>query len=224
MLQIEKMSKLCKVALVEDDTSIRAHWETHFAQIKGSIFWSFGSAEEMLEHVVDQPPDVVLMDIGLPGMDGVEATRRLVERFPGLPVLMFTIFPDEDLVFQALRAGASGYILKTSPPEHWVQAIDEVLLGGAPMTPMIARKVIAYFQPKSLFSTSPLTRREKEILRLLAQGKRYKDMAEAMGVSADTIRTHVRNVYLKLSVHSRMEAVKKWEESQGGGPGFWRSV
>lgn len=157
-------------------------------------------------------PDVVLMDIHLPNMSGVECTARLRQLAPSLQILMLTVYEDSETIFKALKAGASGYLLKRTAPAQILEAIADVHRGGAPMTSEIARKVVQSFRAPepSPPGTEPLTRREEEILELLARGYASKEIAEALSISFDTVRTHLRHIYEKLHVRSRTEAVIKY--------------
>lgn len=156
-------------------------------------------------------PDVALLDIQLPGMSGIEGVARLRQDLPAVQVLMLTVFGDDDRVFEAICAGASGYLLKDTPPARLLDAIREVASGGAPMSPEIARKVVTMFQrvapPRN--TAHDLSPREVQTLRLLADGHSYKTAAAALDVSTDTVRFHVRHIYEKLHVHSKSEAVLK---------------
>jgi DNA-binding NarL/FixJ family response regulator len=201
-----------RVALVEDQRATR---EGLVALIRTSpgleAAGQFSSMEEAITAIWDAPPDVLLADIGLPGISGVEGVRRIHQRFPELPVLMLTIHGDDDSVFAALCAGACGYLLKETEPERLLECIREVHAGGAPMSPEIARKVVVTFRgvvPGAL-QEPVLSVRQNEILQLLAQGHSYKSCAGVLDVSLDTIRFHVRNIYERLHVNSRAEAVWK---------------
>jgi len=168
------------------------------------------TGEEGLRHIPRENPDVVLMDINLPGMNGIQCVARLKASMPKIQVLMLTTYDEGDLIFDSLRAGANGYLLKNMPRDEIVQAVQQVHAGGAPMSLQIARKVINHFhkaQPAS--ELEQLTARELEILRLLAKGHMYKEIAEHLGISMSTVRTHVSAVYDKLHVHSRTEAALK---------------
>jgi DNA-binding NarL/FixJ family response regulator len=174
------------------------------------------SGEEALCQIPAEAPDVVLMDINLPQMNGIECVARLKQQLPKTQVLMLTTYEEGDLIFDSLRKGASGYLLKDMPPAELVQAIEEVHTGGAPMSPQIARKVVSHFQqirkPQSDMET--LTKREEEILSLLAKGYFYKEIAEQLGVTIHTVKAHSHHVYEKLHVQSRTEAVLKYIEKR----------
>ena len=199
-----------RVAIVEDQTRTREGLATLIDGSTGLVIaGSFGSMEDALREIPRAPPDVLLSDIGLPGMSGIEGVRRLRERVPGVQVLMLTVHADDSHVFEAVCAGASGYLLKDTPPERLVEAIRELHGGGAPMSPEIARKVVDTFSRvapprKPEHALSP---RELELLELFAAGHGYKTAARQLDLSIDTVRFHVRNVYAKLHVHSKSEAV-----------------
>jgi DNA-binding NarL/FixJ family response regulator len=173
---------------------------------------TFPSAEEALKHIPLVQPDVVLMDINLPGMSGIECTARLKEQLPRIQILVVTVHADNDRVFSALQAGASGYLLKRTRPAELLESIREVTYGGVPMTGEIARKVIAAFRRPATPSLEDarLTRREEEILVLLTQGYSNKEIAARLAVSFDTVRTHLCHIYEKLHVRSRTEAATKY--------------
>jgi DNA-binding NarL/FixJ family response regulator len=199
------------VAIVEDVAPLREGLVLLVDDAPGlRCVGDFGSMEEALEALAVAPaPMVLLSDIGLPGMSGIEGVRRLSELHPQLLILMLTVYADNEHVFEAICAGAHGYLLKDTPPERLVEALRELANGGAPMSPEIARKVVTMFQ-----RTAPprveqhrLTPRELDLLQALAEGHSYKTAARALGLSIDTIRFHVRHVYEKLHVHSKSEAV-----------------
>jgi DNA-binding NarL/FixJ family response regulator len=172
---------------------------------------SHRTMEEALSGLERTPCDAVLTDIGLPGMSGIEGIRILRERFPDLPVLALTVYNDDDKVFQALCAGASGYLLKNTPPARLLDSIREVLDGGAPMSPEVARRVIRLFRD---FRTPDhadyqLTAQETELLKLLVEGHHAKTAAKELGISTNTVFFHLKNIYVKLQVHSKTEAVAK---------------
>jgi DNA-binding NarL/FixJ family response regulator len=160
------------------------------------------------------------MDIQLPGMSGIECTARLKPLLPGTQFLMVTVYEDAERIFEALKAGASGYLLKTTPPKELLAAITEVVRGGAPMTGEVARKVIAAFQQptSSTAEAVPLTERETEVLKLLSQGYANKEIADKLSVSYDTVRAHLKHTYEKLHVRSRTEAVAKYLKAQPSAP------
>lgn len=172
---------------------------------------AYGDCLNLEQQIAAHRPDVVLMDIDLPGISGIEATLRLRRQFPETDVLILTVFEDSDRVFEAIRAGATGYLLKKTPPVRILEAIQEVYEGGAPMSPGIARRVMQSLHR----STAPheldqLTPREATVLALLAAGNSYKMVAAEATISIDTVRTHIRRIYEKLHVHSVTEAVAKY--------------
>ena len=170
-----------------------------------------GAFENVLtarERVTEHKPDLILMDIDMPGMSGIEAVKQIRSFNPTVPIIMLTVFDDNLHVLEAIRAGASGYLLKKYLSTKLFDSIDEVLSGGAPMSPSIARMVITSMQ-KSISNPYQLTQREKEILTLLSQGNSYKIIAAQSDISLDTVRTHIKKIYEKLHVHSQTEAVSK---------------
>ena len=202
-----------RVALVDDDSGNRKTLELVIDGAPGyECVGTFASAEDALGRLAAASPQVVLMDIQLPRMSGVECVSRLKERHPELQVIMLTVFENDELVFDSLAAGATGYLLKRTPPGEILEAIAEVHRGGSPMSSYIARKVVHSFQKpqRTGGANLPLSEREREILRQLAQGFRYKEIADALSISLDTVRSHLRRIYEKLHVHSRTEAVVKF--------------
>ena len=200
------------ISIVEDQRALReslAEWLGHVPGIR--CVGAYATGEEALRNIPANKPDVVLMDINLPGMNGIQCVSRLKERLPKTQVLMLTTYDEGDLIFDSLRAGANGYLLKNMPQEELVSAVEQVHAGGAPMSLQIARKVIDHFHraPKSNSELEQLTTREIEILRLLAKGYLYKEIADQLGISMSTVRTHVSAVYEKLHVQSRTEAAMK---------------
>jgi DNA-binding NarL/FixJ family response regulator len=201
-----------RVAIVEDLLEVR---EGLMALISGAdgfqCFAGYRSMEDALEELQPAALDVLLVDLGLPGMSGTEGIRILRERHPGLCILALTIYAEQDEVFNALCAGASGYLLKNTPPERLLESLREALAGGAPMSPEVARRVVDLFRevrpPARGFTR--LTPQETELLRLLVEGHHYKTAADVMGISVNTVSFHLKNVYSKLQVHSKSEAVAR---------------
>lgn len=173
---------------------------------------TYEDAESALAVLAGHNVDVVLMDIGLPGMLGTEAVKRLRADHPRIQVMMLTVYEDDDHVFASLQNGASGYVLKTTPPAELLDAITRIHAGGSPMSSGIARRVVETFHraPLTEAEEEPLTEREQEILDLLAQGYRYREIAEQLFISIDTVRTHIRHIYEKMHVRSRAEATLKY--------------
>ena len=200
-----------RVDIVEDQRVLRDGLVALIGGARGfARVRAFGSMEEAVDPIAADPPDVLLADIGLPGISGIEGVRRLKAKLPSLQVLMLTVYADNDHVFEAICAGACGYLLKDTPPGRLIEAIREALSGGAPMSPEIARQVVEMFQrvaPPPPASPHRLSPRELDVLRLLADGHVYKTAAAALNLSLDTVRFHVRNIYEKLHVHSKSEAV-----------------
>jgi DNA-binding NarL/FixJ family response regulator len=200
------------VAIVEDQFRIR---EGLKALIDGTVGYrcssAFGSMEEALQGMREPMPDVVLVDIGLPRMSGIQGIRLLKERYPDLPMLVLTVYGDDKRIFDAICAGACGYLLKKTPPARLLESLKEAAGGGAPMSPEVASKVIALFRefhpPEG--ADYQLTPHEIRMLRLLVEGHNYKTAAAELGVSVNTIRFHMRSIYEKLHVHSKSEAVAK---------------
>ena len=171
----------------------------------------FRTMEDALAGIDASRPDVILTDIGLPGMNGIEGTRILSARYPDVPILALSVYGDDENVFAAICAGASGYLLKNTPPARLLQALTEVVAGGAPMSPEIARRVITLFRdfrPPERASYR-LTPQETELLRLMVDGHHYKTAAREMGISTHTVSFHLKHIYQKLQVHSKSEAVAK---------------
>ena len=200
------------MAIIEDLAEVREGFGFLISNTEGyRCRHRYGSVEEALAGIGDDPPDVALVDIGLPGMSGIEGGRILKGRFPGLVVLMLTVYKDDERIFQAICAGASGYLLKTTPPAKLLEGVREAIAGGAPMSPEVARRVIELFRehrpPEQ--SHEQLTPQEHKLLELLGEGHHYKTAAEEMGISVHTVRFYMRNIYEKLQVHSKSEAVAK---------------
>jgi DNA-binding NarL/FixJ family response regulator len=201
-----------RVAIVEDQPEIREGLRGLIDEAEGyGCKAAFGSAEEVLRGMTSNPPDVVLMDIGLPGASGMEATKVLKERFPQLSIVVLTVYEDDDRIFDALCAGASGYLLKKTPSTRLLEGIQEAVNGGAPMSPEVARRVIQFFRKfrPPAPATHDLTPHEIRLLKLLVEGHNYKTAAAELGVSVNTIAFHMKRIYEKLHVHSKSEAVAK---------------
>jgi DNA-binding NarL/FixJ family response regulator len=197
---------------VEDQLSIRGGRAFLIKQSPGfqcAAAWATG--EEALRVIPETKPDVVLMDIGLPGMSGIDCIRLLKVRSPRTQIMMLTVFEDHDRIFKSLQAGATGYLLKKEPPDQLLKSIEDLHAGGSPMSNQIARRVVEEFQsPTDTAQTfESLSKREQEILTHLARGFLYKEIAANLGISLDTVRTHIRHIYEKLQVRSRTQAVNK---------------
>lgn len=202
-----------KVSIVEDNRGTRESLRELLQRAAGvQCISAHPTAEDAVSKLPDEKPDVVLMDIRLPGMSGIECVARLKEALPRTQILMLTTYEEGDLIFDSLRAGASGYLLKNMPPQEIIQAIEQVHEGGSPMSMHIARKVVNYFQKISKPSSEveSLTKREHEILGLLAKGYMYKEIADQLSISMSTVRAHLHTVYEKLHVQSRTQAVVKY--------------
>ncbi|HUI79271.1 MAG TPA: response regulator transcription factor [Bryobacteraceae bacterium] len=204
------MSKAIRVAIVEDDAALRLGLGRIIDAADGfHCAATFASAEDALAHLSNLPCDVLLLDIQLPGMSGSEAVPQLRQECPNLKILMLTVFSDENKVFSSICNGASGYLLKTTPPAQLLEAIAAAHEGGAPLSPQVARQIVALFQKTGPPEppAAPLSPQERRLLSLLAEGYGYSGAAERMEVSINTIRNYIRSVYEKLHVHSKSEAV-----------------
>jgi len=202
-----------RVAIFEDNRSLR---ESLFRLLKSSEGFTcagaFAHCERVVENIEETQPDVILMDIELPVVSGIEAVKLVREKYPDIKILMETIFEEDDKIFQSICNGAQGYILKNTPPEEILNSIREIYEGGAPMTPLIASKVLRMFKnnlTSEKDSSYNLSLREKEILKCLVEGMSYKMIADTCFISADTVNGHIKNIYKKLQVHSKGEAVAK---------------
>jgi len=172
---------------------------------------SYRSMREALDRISDESADVILTDIGLPGMSGIEGARILRERLPSVPILALTVYDNDEKIFAALCAGASGYLLKNTPPAKLLESLTEALNGGAPMSPEVARRVVEIFRdfhpPEQ--AEYRLTPQEVQLLKLLVDGHHYKTAAQELGITTSTVSFHLKNIYAKLQVHSKTEAVAK---------------
>lgn len=203
---------MISVVIVEDNKSIQQLLKDVVESDKNYLFaGSFDNAEDAVKNIPEILPDVVLMDIGLPGMNGIEALRHLKPICPGVEFMMCTIYDEDEKVFEALEAGANSYILKRTEPEELLAAIKDLHEGGSPMSSDIARKVVQRYQKKTdLKKDYGITKREEEILGLLAKGLIYKEVADQLFISVKTMKKHIYNIYEKLHVHSKVEAVNKY--------------
>lgn len=205
------------VSIVEDSEQLRSTLTRMIGRAEGfQHLGDYGTAEDALEAIPKNPPNVVLMDINLPGMNGVECVRKLKQLAPTTQVVMLTAYEDTENIFNSLAAGASGYLLKRSKSAEILEAIRDVQNGGSPMTTHIARKVVQSFQASAATATAAATEpseelspREQEVLDLLSQGFMYKEISDKLGISFETVRTYIRRIYEKLHVRTRTEAVAK---------------
>src|SRR5580698_4377773 len=200
------------VIVVEDDKGLREQ----LLQILESAsdikcLGAFTSGEEALPKILDKKPDVVLMDIRLPGMSGIQCVAEIKKMIPDMQIIMVTINEDSERIFRALKAGANGYLVKSSPPEQLIHAIRDAYTGGAPMSSHIARKVVQHFHYRgpSVQESANLTPREREVLDLLSRGLIYKQIGSKLNIGTETVKTHVKNICQKMHVHGRLQAVAK---------------
>ncbi|HXX65196.1 MAG TPA: response regulator transcription factor [Bacteroidota bacterium] len=199
-----------RVSLVEDNSELREGLtQLISAEPSCTLVGAYGRCEDLLASLTSDRPDVVVLDIGLPGMSGVEAVGRIKSLAVQTEILMLTVYDDEENIFEAIRSGASGYLLKKTLPGKLLEAIREIHSGGVPMSASIARKVLAAFkiEPTGRRPEEALSVREREVLSALVAGKSYKMIADDCFISIDTVRSHIKNIYEKLHVHSKSEAV-----------------
>jgi DNA-binding NarL/FixJ family response regulator len=204
---------MIELAIVEDDDEIRKTFSTYFSRESDfRLRVSCASAEELFVRLNEGfRPQVIVMDVGLPGMSGIDAIRLVKTRYPEIDSIVFSVFNDAQRIFDALCAGAVGYLLKSTPFQEIKEGIELVTKGGSPMSPLIARKVIEHFNPKKK-ATAPasvLTEKEKEIVVGLVDGLSYKLIASRMGITIETVRFHIKNIYRKLHVHSKTEVISR---------------
>lgn len=206
------MVKIDSIAIIEDDEKVR-HYLGEQIQLYIDVkeLRSFGDAESALKELTAEPADIAMFDINLPGMTGIDCIQRLKILHPRMQMMVLTVYDNADNIFSALKAGATSYLLKSTPPEKIIEAINEVHNGGSPMSSQIARKVIDAFSIKEKTNDyfQVISRREQEMLEQLSKGYRYKEIADKLFISTETVRTHVRNIYEKLQVNSRVEALRK---------------
>jgi len=196
-----------RVMLVEDDQEIRNSFNLIVnSSQKFMVVSAYGSCEDAIDNLGRDKPEIVLMDVELPGMNGIHGTKIIKEKSPHTDIIMVTVYEDSELVFEALKAGASGYITKSANYMELLAALEEIVKGGAPMSSRIARMVIDNFHVNP---NSPLTKRETEILQLISEGKTYTQISEELFISKETAKTHIKNIYSKLQVNSKSEAIAK---------------
>jgi len=209
---------MVRIAIVEDNAELSAGLNFILSSVKDFSCKVFPTAESAVNAITGNDYDVVLMDIKLPGMSGIECTKILKEKYPQLKIMMCTIFEENEKIFRAIAAGASGYILKRTEPQLLIQSINELMNGGAPISSIIAQKVLSVFRqmmPQNLLE-NPLSEREQEVLNLLSIGCSNKEVAERLSISMATVKTHVYNIYQKLHVNSRVEAINKFKTQPKG--------
>jgi DNA-binding NarL/FixJ family response regulator len=201
------------VSIVDDSASLRAEFARLITQAEGlSCVSQYPDAESALAHLAADQPDVVLMDINMPGMTGVECVRRLKAASPAIQVVMLTVFDNNESIFESLKAGASGYLLKRAAADEIIDAIHLVQAGGAPMSISVARKVVQFFnqRPQTTPELDSLTAREREVLEKISAGLSYSEIGDSLSITVNTVRKHIRSIYEKLHVNSRTEAAMKF--------------
>src|SRR5580704_10445778 len=200
------------VVIVEDDRGLREELVRTLETAPDiKCLAVYASAEDALPKILEKTPDVVLMDIKLPGMSGIQCVTEIKKVVPDMQIIMVTIYEDSERIFRALKAGANGYLVKSSPPERLIEAIRDAYMGGAPMSSHIARKVVQHFHllGPSVQEAENLSPREREVLDLLAMGFIYKEIGSKLNIGSETVRTYVKNICQKMHVRSRLEAVAK---------------
>ena len=200
------------IVIVEDLDEVRDGLKNFLAlSTEFRILDTFKTAEEAVYDIPRLKPDIVIMDISLPGMNGIECIRQVKDRSPSTQFMMFTVYENDEKVFEALKAGASGYLLKNTGLLHMSEALKELYIGGSPMSANIARKLVSVFRDnaKDVDELETLSSRENEILKLLAKGLLYKEIADQLGISTNTVRQHIHKIYEKLHVQNRTEAINK---------------
>jgi len=198
--------EISRIVIIEDNDIVKDGFKILISSLSEHVVVAtYESCEEAIKNLVKDHPDIVLMDIELPGMNGIDGTKIIKKQYPEIEVLVITVHDDSDLVFQALVAGASGYITKNAPHNKILDAINEVAKGGAPMSSKIARMVVESFQRNQ---NSPLSPRETEVLELLAEGKSYSVIADELFIHKETVKSHIKNIYYKLQVNSKAAAIE----------------
>jgi len=199
-----------RLIIVEDDPLLLENLTLLLSGEEGlAVAGSYRSAEDALRGLRNAKPEVMLTDLGLPGMSGVDLIKRAKEEMPALEIMAHTVFEDREMVFSAIKAGASGYILKGSSPREVIESIHALYKGGAPMSPKIARKIIKEFQDDVVSEQYLLTQREKEIVKRVEEGLTYKEIGERLNISTHTVHTHIKNIYEKLQAKNRNDAIDK---------------
>ncbi len=199
-----------RLIIVEDDPLLLENLTILLSGEAGiTVAGAYRSGEEALTALADVSPEVMLTDLGLPGMSGVNLIKAAKQQIPSLEIMTHTVFEDRDKVFSAIKAGASGYLLKGSTPREIIESLHALYRGGAPMSPKIARKVIHEFQDESAETKFLLTHREKEIVKRVEEGLTYKEIGERLSISTHTVHTHIKNIYEKLQAKDRNEAISK---------------
>jgi DNA-binding NarL/FixJ family response regulator len=200
-----------KVIIIEDNLPLRQAFEEIINSSDSfEVADTYTTCEEAIENLKSDAPNVVLMDIDLPGINGVEGTKIIKQKMPNSIIIMVTVFENSEMVFNALCAGATGYLTKNLKPNDLINSLEEAMSGGAPMSIHIAKMVVSSFQKKN--SSIQLSQREKEVLTLLATGNSYDSIGEKLFISKNTIKFHLKNIYIKLQVHSNIEAIQKANE------------
>ena len=205
---------IVRIAIIEDDAPFARSFEEHFNRSRSDIrcVAVFSSAEEALRGIAADPPDVAMVDINLPLISGIECIARLKSMCPSVICLVLTTFDNNSMIFDALKAGACGYLLKRTAPADIATAIKDVLAGGSPMSPNVARQVVGFFhRTPTPRNQTPLTDRERDVIELLARGLAYKEVADRLNLTFETVRSHVKRIYDKLHAHSRTEALLKYK-------------
>lgn len=201
-----------RIVIIEDNQQIREAF-TLLLNLRDdfSVVNSYSNCEEAIKNIEDDAPQIILMDIDLPGMSGIEGTKIIKKILPAANIIIITVFENGKTVFEALCAGATGYLTKNSDKDRLMSAIDEVIKGGAPMSSKIARLVVQSFQKNM---NSPLTSRETEILSQIAEGKSYTNIADTLFISKETVKYHIKNIYIKLQVNNKADAIKRANEDR----------
>lgn len=198
------------VVIYEDNKSLRHSLKLLIEdEPKFLVLADFANCLQVLENMQTFAPDLVIMDIDMPGMNGIEAVKIIKQNFPNVQVLMYTVFDDDNRIYECIRAGADGYILKNTSPENFIIYLNDLINGGAAMSPFVGKKVFEFFRNQNKLTETNLTTREKDILQFLVKGNSYKMIADKAGISVDTVKKHLQNIYHKLHVSCGTEAVAK---------------